>query len=253
MEVDLHGGGIDARGAAFPGAALHILIGRGQDFAWSATSAGSDVIDQYVETLCGNDTTYHYRGRCVQMKTIRAGASGGWWRAHTGNHVHRDGPRTGRRVCHRGRRTGRDLAEALDMRRDVINALAFADLNANRPHSPKSFITTMSQVEFTFNWFYADDRDIAVYSSGACPAQSGSRRGAAHTGNRPLRMAGLPAGPAPPSPDERAQRRGPELEQQAGGGLRCFGQQLGLRLDPQGSAARGRDQKRIRRARKVTS
>ena len=30
----------------------------------------------------------------------------------------------------------------------------------------------MSQVEFTFNWFYADDRDIAMYSSGRLPLRS---------------------------------------------------------------------------------
>jgi acyl-homoserine lactone acylase PvdQ len=30
----------------------------------------------------------------------------------------------------------------------------------------------MSQVEFTFNWFYADDRDIAMYSSGRLPVRS---------------------------------------------------------------------------------
>jgi acyl-homoserine lactone acylase PvdQ len=173
MEVDLHGGGIDARGAAFPGAAPYVLVGRGQDFAWSATSAGSDVIDQYVETLCGNDTTYHYRGRCVQMKTIRAGTlrAGGGERTREitfAETVH--GPVVGyanvggERVAISQRRSTRG--------RDVINALAFADLNANRPHSPKSFISTMSQVEFTFNWFYADDRDIAVYSSGRLPLRN---------------------------------------------------------------------------------
>jgi acyl-homoserine lactone acylase PvdQ len=173
MEVDLHGGGIDARGATFPGAGPYVLIGRGQDFAWSATSAGSDVIDQFVETLCGNDTTYHFRGRCVPMKTIVAGTlrAGGGERKRDitfDETVH--GPvigyatMNGERVAISQRRSTRG--------RDMLNALAFADLNANRPHSPKSFIRTMSQAEFTFNWFYADDRDIAVYSSGRLPVRS---------------------------------------------------------------------------------
>jgi acyl-homoserine lactone acylase PvdQ len=56
MELDLHGGGIDARGAAFPGVSLYVLLGRGKDYAWSATSAGSDITDEYVEVLCGDDT-----------------------------------------------------------------------------------------------------------------------------------------------------------------------------------------------------
>jgi acyl-homoserine lactone acylase PvdQ len=173
MEVDLHGGGIDARGASFPGAVPYVLVGRGQDFAWSATSAGSDVIDQFVETLCGNDTTYHYRGRCVPMRTHQAGtlrAGGGERRRAITFMETVHGPVVGyatvggERVAISQRRSTRG--------REVINALAFADLNANRPHSPKSFIRTMSQVEFTFNWFYADDRDIAVYSSGRLPVRN---------------------------------------------------------------------------------
>ena len=133
MEVDLHGGGIDARGATFPGAAPYVLLGRGQDFAWSATSAGSDVIDQFVETLCGNDTTYHYRGRCVPMRTVRAGtlqAGGGERRrAITFNEtVH--GPVVGYATVG-GERVAISQSRAT-RGREAINTLAFADLNANR-------------------------------------------------------------------------------------------------------------------------
>ena len=38
MEEDLHGPGIDARGAAFPGVNLYVELGHGRDYAWSATS-----------------------------------------------------------------------------------------------------------------------------------------------------------------------------------------------------------------------
>src|SRR3954453_4656281 len=61
LEMDLRGPGIEARGAAMPGGPGDILIGRGADFAWSLTSAGSDTNDQFVETLCGgSDTKYRY-------------------------------------------------------------------------------------------------------------------------------------------------------------------------------------------------
>ena len=74
LELDLDGGGYRARGAAFPGISFGILLGRGIDYAWSATSAGSDLVDQYVETLCGgSDTMYLYRGECRQMTTFDAG------------------------------------------------------------------------------------------------------------------------------------------------------------------------------------
>src|SRR5207253_6725192 len=73
LELDLHGGGIDARGASFPGLSMYVLLGRGKDFAWSATSANSDIVDQYVETLCGDDTHYLFRGECRAMTTFDAG------------------------------------------------------------------------------------------------------------------------------------------------------------------------------------
>ncbi len=43
-ELDLHSPGYDAEGASFPGTGI-VELGRGRDYAWSATSAGSDVID----------------------------------------------------------------------------------------------------------------------------------------------------------------------------------------------------------------
>src|SRR4051795_9694636 len=48
LELDLHGGGFNSRGAA---SALgpYVFIGRGANYAWSLTSAGSDVIDQFAE------------------------------------------------------------------------------------------------------------------------------------------------------------------------------------------------------------
>ncbi len=74
LELDLHGGGFDVRGAAFPGISFYILIGRGKDFAWSATSSGSDIVDQFVETLCnGDDVHYLYKGQCRAMETLDAG------------------------------------------------------------------------------------------------------------------------------------------------------------------------------------
>jgi acyl-homoserine lactone acylase PvdQ len=53
--------------------------------------------------------------------------------------------------------------------REGINALAFADLNANVVDSARSFLKAISQIEFTFNWFYADHEDIALFSSGRLP------------------------------------------------------------------------------------
>src|SRR5439155_3574123 len=56
--------------------------------------------------------------------------------------------------------------------RELLSALAFQDLNMNRVHDPQSFFRAMNQLEFTFNWFYADNRDIAMFSSGRLPIRS---------------------------------------------------------------------------------
>ena len=54
MEQDVHapagaaGPAIDAHGAAFVGINLYVQLGRGRDYAWSATSAGQDIIDTFA-------------------------------------------------------------------------------------------------------------------------------------------------------------------------------------------------------------
>ena len=69
--------GINAQGAAVPGLAMYILIGRTQDYAWSLTSAGHDVRDVFAERLCEPDGSaptrasdhYLYRGSAVRSRT----------------------------------------------------------------------------------------------------------------------------------------------------------------------------------------
>jgi acyl-homoserine lactone acylase PvdQ len=54
----------------------------------------------------------------------------------------------------------------------VLSALAFQDLNTNHVGSARSVLRSMHELEFTFNWFYADDRDIAMFSSGRLPVRA---------------------------------------------------------------------------------
>ncbi len=173
-EADLHGGGIDARGATFPGSGPYVQLGRGQDFSWSATSSGTDIIDQYVETLCaGVDTSYVFDGDCVAMTPFDAGTLGPGPGPPAGpvtfnETVH--GPvsgyarSNGRRVAISNKRSTRG--------RELMSAQGFADLNSNAVHDPGSFIAATSKIEFTFNWFYADNRSIAMFSSGRVPRRA---------------------------------------------------------------------------------
>ena len=178
MELDLHGGGIAARGAAFPGVSLYVLLGRGPGYAWSATSSGSDNVDQYVVRLCNRNgsrptrrsTGYRWRGRCRAMTTFDAGTLGAGGgepaeRIRFRQTVH--GPVSGTVTV--GGRPYAIATKRSTRGREVMSALGFADLNANRVRSARDFSRVMGQVEFTFNWHYADGRDIAFFSSGRLP------------------------------------------------------------------------------------
>jgi acyl-homoserine lactone acylase PvdQ len=176
LELDLRGGGYAARGAAFPGISFAILLGRGPDYAWSATSAGLDLTDEYVETLCGgSDVRYLYRGACREMTRFDAGTLKGapgtpdtrlaYWET-----VH--GPVTGyatvegRRVAISRKRSTRG--------RELLAAPFFTDLSFGAVRSVRDFVRTAATMEMTFNWHYVDGRDIAVFTSGRVPVRPAS-------------------------------------------------------------------------------
>ena len=174
MEMELHGGGIDTRGVGVPGFALAFVIGRGKDFVWSLTSAGNDLVDEYVETLCGTDLTYMYKGECRPMEVLSAGTIEGSptdptsAAVTTRSTVH--GPVVGyatvdgRRVAISRKRSTRG--------REIASALPIEDLMSNRVRSAADFRRTVAKgFEVTFNFLYADDRDIAMVSTGRLPVR----------------------------------------------------------------------------------
>ena len=172
LELDLEGGGFKARGAAFPGISFGVLLGRGIDYAWSATSAGSDLVDEYVETLCGGDTAYLYRGECRQMTTFDAGTIVGRPGEPDRQLVYREtvhGPVKGyatvdgQRVAITSRRSTRG--------RELASLRFFLDLSMNRIRSGKDFVRAAAGMELAFNWVYADNRDIAQFTSGRLPVR----------------------------------------------------------------------------------
>jgi acyl-homoserine lactone acylase PvdQ len=170
-EMELAGAGFAVRGAVFPGVPL-VLVGRGPDFAWSATSSQADNLDVFVETLCQDDRHYVYQGQCEPMRRFVAGTlkAQGQPDQEVAYFQTTHGPVVGyatvggTRVAISFQRSTRG--------RELLSTRAFYDLNTGRVSSAKSFLTTMNRVEFSFNWFYADDRDIAMFSSGRLPIRA---------------------------------------------------------------------------------
>jgi acyl-homoserine lactone acylase PvdQ len=172
MEVDLHGGGYDVRGALLPGLPL-VLIGRGPDFAWTVTSSQGDNVDTFAETLCGDDDRHYlHKGMCREMDVLDAGTLRPVGlpdqRLQLLLTVHGvvQGYATvgGRRVALAQQRSTRG--------REVLSARALFALNTGAVTSAASFTKTVGQVEPMFNLFYADDRDTAHVTAGRLPIRA---------------------------------------------------------------------------------
>ncbi|MEA2492902.1 MAG: hypothetical protein QOJ29_813 [Thermoleophilaceae bacterium] len=180
MEEDLHGGGFDVRGGVLPGEP-YVLLGHGKDFAWDATSGASDLMDQFLEQLCNKDgsaataasKSYMYKGKCRPMThfdagLLKAGAGHPDQRVEFDQTVH--GPVAG--VVTVG---GKPYAVA-NLRstrgREFASAATILDFNHNKVHSAKDFLKSAAKLEYTFNLWYIDDRDIAWYHACRCPVRA---------------------------------------------------------------------------------
>ena len=170
-EMELAGAGFAVRGAVLPGVPV-VLIGRGADFAWSASSSQADSLDVFVETLCGDDIHFLYRGQCEPMRRFFAGTleAQGQPDQEISYYETTHGPVVGYATV-AGKRVAISVQRST-RGRELLSTRAFYDLNTGRVTSAQDFVQTMNGVEFSFNWFYADDRDIAMFSSGRLPIRA---------------------------------------------------------------------------------
>ena len=186
MDIDVHAPGIDARGATFAGVSLYVLLGRGRDYAWSATSAGQDIIDTFAVPLCEpgggppslDSTHYRYHGQCLAMEVLERANS---WTPNPADDTP-PGSETLRAertklgiVIARARVRGRPVAYT-KLRstyfHEADSALGFVELNdPNAIKGPRDFQRAVSQIGFTFNWFYVDHDNIAYFNSGNNPVR----------------------------------------------------------------------------------
>ena len=183
MEMDIHGPGIDARGVAFAGTNLYVQLGRGVDYAWSATSAGQDNVDTFALDLCRQRGPslqdyrgYVYRGKCRSFEVLR--------RRNTFTPNPGDPSPPGFEVLRVNRtKLGLETARAtiegdpvvyVSLRstylHEVDSARGFADFNnPNKIEDAEDYQRAANKIGYTFNWFYTDEKDIAYYNSGENP------------------------------------------------------------------------------------
>jgi acyl-homoserine lactone acylase PvdQ len=193
MEQDVHAPaapglpGIDARGASFVGINLYVQLGRGRDYAWSATSAGQDNIDTFALDLCEpgggkptiNSMHYRFRGQCLPIEVLERQNQ---WVPTPGDPTP-PGQQTLRAertkmglIAGRGTVRGKPVAFA-KLRstyfHEVDSATGFMDFNTPElVRSPRTFQRAADKIGYTFNWFYSDSEQIAYFNSGANPIRA---------------------------------------------------------------------------------
>jgi acyl-homoserine lactone acylase PvdQ len=179
MEEDLHGPGIDARGAAFPGVNLYVELGHGRDYAWSATTATSDNVDTFAEVLCKDKFHYLYKGKCLAMEKLSKTES---WTPNTIDPTKAGSQTlTAYRTVHgivfaRGKADGKKVAfvhARSTYFHEADSVIGFGQLNEpGVVTGVKGFKKAVSNINFLFNWSYVDSNHIAYALSGAMPQRA---------------------------------------------------------------------------------
>lgn len=179
MEEDIHGPGIDARGASFAGVNLYVELGHGRDYAWSATTATSDNVDTFAEVLCKDAFHYQYKGKCLPMEKLEKTES---WSPNTIDPTPA-GSQTlvAYRTVHgivfaRGKVHGRKVAfvhERSTYFHEADSVIGFAQFNEPEfLRNASQFKKAVSHINFLFNWGYVDSKHIAYALSGAMPQRA---------------------------------------------------------------------------------
>ncbi|WP_329298792.1 penicillin acylase family protein [Streptomyces sp. NBC_00659] len=180
MLQEIQGPGLSARGASFAGLSMYVELGRGQDYSWSATTSGQDIIDTYAVELCQDDYHYLYHGTCTAMDKVERTNS---WKPTTADgtaagsyrmQVYRTkyGP-----VAYRATVGGKKVAYTTlrsSYMHEADSIIGFQMLNdPDFVKSPATFQSAVQNINYTFNWFYADSAHTAYYNSGDNPVRAG--------------------------------------------------------------------------------
>jgi acyl-homoserine lactone acylase PvdQ len=181
--LDMHSPHYAAFGASFPGTGI-VELGRGTDYAWSATSASSDVVDVRLEKICNplggapaaHGTYYRFNGRCLPMalehfREVALPKPGGLGAPTVLDHkiyLTRHGIVRGWTTS--GGRPVAVVIQRSTFGHDVDSVVGF--LHWGQPsltHDVQSWMAGAAQIQFTFNWFYVDDQDTGYFVSGLDP------------------------------------------------------------------------------------
>jgi acyl-homoserine lactone acylase PvdQ len=187
-EFSVNGGGFKARGVA-PVGTPYIVLGRGRNYAFSATAGGSDNSDVRAELLCEPDADpvtinsmhYMFNGTCTAMyERVDEWCAGG---GQADPAFCDNNPDNLRATIHRtvhgivfARATVEGQPVALVRQRasfgkEGLNAMAFQRINKNTP-TARTFAKAISLAPGSFNWIYVNEEEVFYYHSGLFPIRA---------------------------------------------------------------------------------
>ncbi|MFE9453225.1 penicillin acylase family protein [Streptomyces sp. NPDC006739] len=179
MLQEIQGPGISARGASFAGLSMYVELGRGQDYSWSATTSGQDIIDTYAVELCQDDYHYLYHGTCTAMDKVEQANA---WKPTTadgtaaGSYTMRVWRTKYGPVEYRATVGGKKVAYTTlrsSYLHEADSIIGFQMLNdPGYIKGPQDFQSAAQHINYTFNWFYADSQHTAYYNSGDNPVRA---------------------------------------------------------------------------------
>jgi len=187
-EFAVDGGGLKIRGVA-PVGSPYVVLGRGRNYAFTATAGGSDNTDVRAELLCELDASppttasmnYMFNNVCTPIieRTDTWCAGGGQAdpdfcdmnpdnvRAVVQRTIHGN-------VFARATVGGAPVAlvrQRASFFREGENALAFQKINKNTP-KPKAFLKSIRKAPGSFNWLYVNQDDLFYFHSGLFPIRA---------------------------------------------------------------------------------
>ena len=187
MLQELQGPGISARGASFAGVSFYVQMGRGVDYAWSATSAGQDVTDTFAVELCetdGSEPTTDSRayvdtsGECVEFEELSVTNE---WSPTIADQTPEGGYTLTSLRSEYGLVRSFATVEGTPVAytslrstymREVDSIIGFQRFNDPEDiTSAESFTEAAYDIKYAFNWHYVDSEDIAFVNSGANPVR----------------------------------------------------------------------------------
>jgi len=192
LEQDIHapakgGPPLDACGAAFPGTNLYAQLGHGRDYAWSATSAGQDIIDTFAVKLCNSgggqamldSDHYEFEGQCLPFEVLTR--TNRWVPTAADQTPPGSQTLTALRtkvgiVVAKATIDGKPYAysQLRDTYFHEVDPSAFGFASFNNPRkmgTPREFFRSACQISYTFNWFYINHNHIAYFNSGQNPVR----------------------------------------------------------------------------------